>query len=180
MKGFCLYHQKDFDIFLRKQKQKLIEHHGKVLNIIEKTVGSAFFKRPLNYLHHIKECQHIVLCYEEIEYARVISFQFSPPINITLNDGSTITAQELLVAIGRKPNTDKIGLETVGLTPGDWLQVDDTCLVQGVEGEWLYAIGDINHRALLTHIAKYQGRACANAIIARAHGTLRSSNSGSS
>jgi hypothetical protein len=76
MKGFCLYHQKDFDIFSREQKQKLIEHHGKILNIIEKTVGSAFFKRPLNYLHHIKECQHIVLFYEEIEYARVISFQF--------------------------------------------------------------------------------------------------------
>ena len=106
--------------------------------------------------------------------------QDHPPINITLNDGSTITAKELLVAIGRTPNTDKIGLETVGLTPGNWLQVDDTCLVQGVEGEWLYAIGDINHRALLTHIAKYQGRACANAIIARAHGTLRSSNSGGS
>lgn len=57
-----------------------------------------------------------------------------PPINITLNDGSTITAQELLVAIGRTPNTDKIGLETVGLAPDDWLEVDDTCLVQGVEG----------------------------------------------
>ena len=76
MKGFCLYHQKDFDIFSREQKQKLIEHHGKALNIIEKTVDSAFFKRPLNYVHHIKECQHIVLFYEEIEYARVISFQF--------------------------------------------------------------------------------------------------------
>jgi predicted DNA binding CopG/RHH family protein len=77
MKGFCLYHQKDFDTFSREQKQKLIEHHGKVLNIIEKkTLSSAFFKRPLNYLHHIKECQHTVLFYEEIEYARVISFQF--------------------------------------------------------------------------------------------------------
>jgi len=77
MKAFCLYHQKDFDIFSREQKQKLIEHHGKALNIIEKkTVGSAFFKQPLNFVHHVKECQHIVLFYEEIEYARVISFQF--------------------------------------------------------------------------------------------------------
>ena len=63
------------------------------------------------------------------------------PLNITLDDGTTITAQELLVAIGRTPNTDTIGLETIGLIPGDWLQVDDTCLVQGVEGDWLYAVG---------------------------------------
>jgi pyruvate/2-oxoglutarate dehydrogenase complex dihydrolipoamide dehydrogenase (E3) component len=76
------------------------------------------------------------------------------------------------VAIGRTPNTDKLGLETIGLKPGDWLQVDDTCLVQGVEGDWLYAVGDINHRALLTHIGKYQARACASAIIARTHGLL--------
>ena len=78
MKGFCLYHQKDFDIFSREQKQKLIEHHGKVLNIIEKkkTIGSAFFKQPLNFVDDVKECQHIVLFYEEIEYASVISFQF--------------------------------------------------------------------------------------------------------
>lgn len=56
------------------------------------------------------------------------------------------------MAIGRTPKTDKLGLETIGLKPGDWLQVDDTCLVHGVEGDWLYAVGDINHRALLTHI----------------------------
>jgi len=42
--------------------------NGKVLNIIgKKTVGSVFFKWPLNYVHHIKECQHIVLFYDEIE-----------------------------------------------------------------------------------------------------------------
>jgi hypothetical protein len=35
MKGFCLYHQKDFDQFPYEQKQKLIEHHGKALKIME-------------------------------------------------------------------------------------------------------------------------------------------------
>jgi hypothetical protein len=35
MKGFCLYHQKDFDKFSDEQKQKLIEHHGKAIEIIE-------------------------------------------------------------------------------------------------------------------------------------------------
>ncbi|MFL6495576.1 MAG: hypothetical protein ACJ703_04015 [Nitrososphaera sp.] len=38
-------------------------------------------------------------------------------------------------------------------------------------GEWLYAVGDINHRALLTHVGKYQGRACSTAIITHARGT---------
>ena len=34
MKGFCLYHQKDFDKLSEQQKQKLIEHHGKAIKII--------------------------------------------------------------------------------------------------------------------------------------------------
>src|SRR5205807_1918771 len=54
-----------------------------------------------------------------------------------------------------------------------WLEVDDTCLVQGVaENDWLYAVDDINHRALLTHMGKYQGRASANAILARIRGVI--------
>lgn len=35
MKGFCLYHQQDFDKLSEEQKQKLVEHHGKVLEITE-------------------------------------------------------------------------------------------------------------------------------------------------
>ena len=34
LKGFCLYHQKDFDKFSEEQQQKLIGHHGKALEII--------------------------------------------------------------------------------------------------------------------------------------------------
>jgi pyruvate/2-oxoglutarate dehydrogenase complex dihydrolipoamide dehydrogenase (E3) component len=99
-------------------------------------------------------------------------------VQIILDDANTISAEELLVAVGRKSNTDKLGLETVGLRPGDWLDVDDTCLVNGVNGggEWLYAVGDINHRALLTHIGKYQGRTCSTAIITRARRTRNISN----
>jgi len=95
------------------------------------------------------------------------------PVEIELDNGTMIEADELLVAVGRTPKTGDIGLETVGLKPQQWLDVDDTCLVRGLDGnDWLYAIGDINHRALLTHIGKYQGRACANAILARARGTV--------
>ncbi|MFI1767201.1 dihydrolipoyl dehydrogenase family protein [Streptomyces sp. NPDC020800] len=92
------------------------------------------------------------------------------PVALTLDDGSELEADEVLFATGRAPATDDIGLDTVGLTPGSWLDVDTTCLVKGVDGDWLYALGDVNHRALLTHQGKYQGRTAGDAIGARAAG----------
>jgi pyruvate/2-oxoglutarate dehydrogenase complex dihydrolipoamide dehydrogenase (E3) component len=92
------------------------------------------------------------------------------PVAITLDNGDQIEADEILFAIGRTPNTADIRLETIGLPPGSWLDVDDTCVVRGVDGDWLYAMGDANHRALLTHQGKYQARMAGNAIGARAHG----------
>jgi dihydrolipoamide dehydrogenase len=85
---------------------------------------------------------------------------------LTLSDGSEVRAAEVLVATGRVPRTTDIGLETAGLEPGAWLDVDDTLRVRGVD--WLYAVGDVNHRALLTHQGKYQGRAAGDVIAARA------------
>jgi len=82
--------------------------------------------------------------------------------------GKVIEAAELLVATGRQPRTTDIGLETVGLTPGDWMHVDDTMLVTGTD--WLYSTGDANHRALLTHQGKYQARIAGDVIAARALG----------
>lgn len=92
------------------------------------------------------------------------------PVTIELDNGEKLEADEILFAIGRTPNTADIGLDTLGLTPGAWLDVDDTCLVRGADDTWLYAMGDANHRALLTHQGKYQARMAANAITARAHG----------
>jgi len=96
-------------------------------------------------------------------------------VELTLDDGSTLSASELLVATGRTPRTTDVGLDAVGLTPGGWLSVDDTMLVQGdspaLAGGWLYATGDVNHRALLTHQGKYQARAAGDVIAARAAGT---------
>ncbi len=89
-------------------------------------------------------------------------------VTLELSDGSSVTAAEVLVAIGRTPRTQDLGLETIGLTPGDWLHVDDTMLVEGFD--WLYATGDVNHRALLTHQGKYQARAAGDVIAARAKG----------
>ncbi len=90
-------------------------------------------------------------------------------VTVDLDEGE-VQADELLVAAGRRPRTDHLGLETVGLSPGTWLDVDDSMAVQGVEGGWLYAAGDVNHRALLTHQGKYQARACGDGIVARARG----------
>jgi dihydrolipoamide dehydrogenase len=69
-----------------------------------------------------------------------------------------IVGDEVLVATGRRAATADLGLETIGLTAGRYLVVDDHMQVKEVEGGWLYAVGDINGRALLTHVGKYQGR----------------------
>ncbi|MFE7332211.1 dihydrolipoyl dehydrogenase family protein [Streptomyces sp. NPDC057565] len=92
------------------------------------------------------------------------------PVTLSLDDGGELEVDEVMFATGRAPHTDDLGLDTVGLTPGSWLDVDTTCLVRGVEGDWLYALGDVNHRALLTHQGKYQARTAGDAIGARAAG----------
>ena len=86
-------------------------------------------------------------------------------VRLELDDRSTVEGDELLVAIGRTPRTIDIGLETVGLETGGHLKVDDSLRVPG--RDWLYAIGDVNGRALLTHMGKYQARLAADAILGR-------------
>jgi dihydrolipoamide dehydrogenase len=87
-------------------------------------------------------------------------------VRVELADGRSFAAEHLLVAIGRHPHTDRIGLDTVGLTPGRSVEVDDRLQVPG--HDWLYAIGDVNGRALLTHAGKYQARIAADNILGRA------------
>lgn len=92
---------------------------------------------------------------------------------LQLPDGQSVRAAELLVATGRVPRTAELGLDAVGLTPGEPIEVDDTLRAPGTD--WLYAVGDVNGRALLTHQGKYQARAAAAAIVARAAGDRVSS-----
>ncbi|MDH6213712.1 dihydrolipoyl dehydrogenase family protein [Streptomyces pseudovenezuelae] len=87
---------------------------------------------------------------------------------VVTGQGDRIEADEILFATGRVPRTEDIGLDTVGLAPGSWLTVDDSLRVTG--SQWLYAVGDVNHRALLTHQGKYQARIAGAAIAARASG----------
>ncbi|PRY36845.1 dihydrolipoyl dehydrogenase family protein [Umezawaea tangerina] len=96
-------------------------------------------------------------------------------VSITLTSGEQVEADELLVAVGRTPNTGDIGLDTIGLEPWSWLAVDDTLrVVDGggdpFDGGWLYAAGDVNRRVLLTHQGKYQARAVGDVVVARAKG----------
>lgn len=87
---------------------------------------------------------------------------------VTLDSGDTVEADELLVATGRTFNTDDLGLETVGLEAGGPLATDDLLRVADVDGEWLYAAGDVNGRALLTHQGKYQARCVGDTLAGRA------------
>lgn len=87
--------------------------------------------------------------------------------------GQAIVVDELVVAAGRTPATADIGLDTVGVDVGGsrgFVTTDDRLAVLGVDGDWLYAVGDITGRALLTHMGKYQGRICGAVIAARAEG----------
>jgi pyruvate/2-oxoglutarate dehydrogenase complex dihydrolipoamide dehydrogenase (E3) component len=151
-------------------KVTILSRHARILDRYEPFVGeqlgSAFAKRGISIR-------------TKVNTIRVKRKDANAPVELELDDGTMLDSDELLVAAGRKPNTEDIGLETVGLKPRQWLDVDNTCLVRGGTGDdeekdhWLYAVGDINHRALLTHVGKYQAGACANAILARARGTFK-------
>ncbi len=89
------------------------------------------------------------------------------PVTVVLDGGAELIGDELLVATGRRPATGDLGLETVGLEPGRFVTVDDQLRATGVEGGWLYAIGDCNGRAMLTHMGKYQARIAADVILGK-------------
>jgi len=89
------------------------------------------------------------------------------PVTATLEDGRMFEGDEILVAVGRRPRTADVGLGTVGLEEleGRSLEVDERLRVAG--SEWLYAVGDVNGKALLTHMGKYQGRIVGDVILGK-------------
>ncbi len=96
---------------------------------------------------------------EAASFARV-----GDAVEVTLKDRSVATTDEVLLALGRRPNTADIGVDSVGLDPARPIEVDDQLRATGVDGDWLYAVGDVNGRALLTHMGKYQARLCSDVI----------------
>jgi pyruvate/2-oxoglutarate dehydrogenase complex dihydrolipoamide dehydrogenase (E3) component len=98
-------------------------------------------------------------------------------VTVELDTGGPVRADQLLVAIGRRLNTDEIGLDTVGLEPGAPIHVDSSMRADG--SDWLYAIGDANGRALLTHMGKYHARIAADSILGVETGCLQTNGIGS-
>jgi dihydrolipoamide dehydrogenase len=84
-------------------------------------------------------------------------------LRVHMDDGSSVDAEQLVAALGRTPRTHDLGLENVGLEGGDSIEVDENMQVPG--HDWLYAIGDVNGRILLTHMGKYQARLAAEHIL---------------
>jgi pyruvate/2-oxoglutarate dehydrogenase complex dihydrolipoamide dehydrogenase (E3) component len=94
----------------------------------------------------------------------------SGEVTVTTADGSTFVGDEVLAALGRTPSTSDLGLDTVGLKAGGFVTVDESMRVSEVADGWLYAVGDVNGRNLLTHMGKYQGRVAGDVIVARSSG----------
>jgi pyruvate/2-oxoglutarate dehydrogenase complex dihydrolipoamide dehydrogenase (E3) component len=88
-------------------------------------------------------------------------------VTVHMDDGSSATGEKLLVALGRQPSTWDVGIEVVGGEPGKPVKVDSHMRVPG--HEWLYALGDVNHRALFTHMGKYQARLAADHVMGHDH-----------
>lgn len=95
------------------------------------------------------------------------------PVTVTVSGGRQVEVDEIVVAAGRTPATRDLGLDAVGVDVSGnrgYVATDDRLAVAGVGGDWLYAVGDVNGRALLTHMGKYQGRIAGAVIGARAAG----------
>src|SRR5262249_47609992 len=92
------------------------------------------------------------------------------PVTVHTDKGARIEADEILVGTGRRPAIDDVGLETIGLRPDGPIDVDPRMRATGQPDGWLYAVGDVNGRNLLTHMGKYQARVCGDVIAARAKG----------
>ena len=88
-------------------------------------------------------------------------------VTVHTDDGSSASGDVLLVALGRDPSTKDVGIETLGLEPGKLVHVDAHNRVPG--HEWLYAIGDVNGKALFTHMGKYQARISADHLLGHDH-----------
>ena len=81
---------------------------------------------------------------------------------LELDGGSTLRGDRLLVATGRRPRVDGIGLETVGIeADGKGIRVDSR--LRASEGVW--AIGDVTGIWQLTHVGEYQGEVVASNIL---------------
>jgi pyruvate/2-oxoglutarate dehydrogenase complex dihydrolipoamide dehydrogenase (E3) component len=94
-----------------------------------------------------------VLTDVELTRASYVEGQF----RLSTSTGEELVADKLLVAAGRIPNLDDLGLETVGLDPtARTIEVDDRMRAAHVPGHGLWVIGDVTGRGAFTHVSMYQ------------------------
>jgi len=86
-------------------------------------------------------------------------------VAVEISDGTIIAAERLLVATGRKTDLGPLGVEAVGIDPGDAIEVDGHLRA----GEAIWAVGDITGKGNFTHVAVYQGRIAAADILEQEH-----------
>jgi dihydrolipoamide dehydrogenase len=145
----------------------LVQRSGRLLSSTEDFAGALV----RDALEEAGVTVHLDSQVERVERAQVHA---EPPLGqvhggpvTAVVGGRAIEVDEIVVATGRRPSVDDLGLDAVGLAAID---VDDHMAVRGVDGDWLYAVGDVNGRAALTHQGKYQARVCGDVIAARAAG----------
>jgi pyruvate/2-oxoglutarate dehydrogenase complex dihydrolipoamide dehydrogenase (E3) component len=98
----------------------------------------------------------------------VVTFsQSDGEITIKTSAGMSASADVVVIAVGRRPGTDDLGIETLAIEQGGLVEVDANMRVSGVP--WLYAVGDVNGRALFTHMGKYQARLAVDHILGHEH-----------
>jgi dihydrolipoamide dehydrogenase len=85
-------------------------------------------------------------------------------VEVRFAGGETVTAERLVVATGRHPRTEELGLEEAGVrVERAGIAVDERC--RAADGVW--AVGDVTGVDPFTHVASYQGRVAADAILGR-------------
>jgi dihydrolipoamide dehydrogenase len=81
-----------------------------------------------------------------------------PGVKVHLSDGTTVEAERLLVATGRRPNVERLGLDGLGVSVSPrGIEVDER--LRAADNVW--AIGDVTGIAQFTHVGKYQARVAA-------------------
>jgi dihydrolipoamide dehydrogenase len=86
---------------------------------------------------------------------------------------TTVEVDEIIVAAGRTPDSRGLGLDAAGVSANDHGYVDTDRRLRVGDTDWLYAIGDINGRDLLTHQGKYQAHVAAQVILGSRDVVLR-------